>query len=144
MQAAGVMDGFMALPRSIFRRLNVNDASAAPLANNRGASRRQNILGGNGQVTSVLEVGPSTIYYIRLNNGNTVASVVSQPGNDHFLVTSNSAFRLGSPSDLLQALRQRNLAEIHQYLVNEYMERNPEHLNEFKELLRKHINEKKK
>ena len=143
-QAAGITNGFSDLPRSIRNRLNVNNASAATLGGNRGASRRQNILGNAGRVTSAIEIGPSTIYFIRLNNGNTVASVVSQPGNEHFLITAQSAYRLGSPSELLQALQQRNLAEIHQYLVNEYMERNPEHLNEFKELLRKHINEKKK
>jgi hypothetical protein len=145
MQAAGIMNGFMDLPRPILRRLNVNNATSIPAANNRGASRRQNILGGAGRVTRVTEIGPSTIYYITLANGGvTVASVVVQPGNGHYLITPQSAYQLESPSQLLQALQQRNLAEIHQYLVNEYMERNPEQLTEFKELLRKHINEKKK
>jgi hypothetical protein len=143
MQAAGIMNGFMDLSRPILRRLNVNNANSVPVANNRGASRRLNILGGAGRITSVLEIGPSTIYFIRLNNEGTVASVVVQPGNSHYLITAQSAYQLESPSQLLSALQQRNLAEIHQYLVNEYMERNPEHLNEFKELLRKHINEKK-
>jgi hypothetical protein len=143
MQAAGIMNGFMDLPRPILRRLNVNNATSIPAANNRGASRRQNILGGAGRVTRVTEIGPSTIYYITLANGVTVASAVVQPGNGHYIITPQSAYQLESPSDLLQALQQRNLAEIHQYLVNEYMERNPEHLTEFKELLRKHINEKK-
>jgi hypothetical protein len=137
------MNGFMDLPRPILRRLNVNNATSIPAANNRGASRRQNILGGAGRVTRVTEIGPSTIYYITLANGVTVASAVVQPGNGHYIITPQSAYQLESPSDLLQALQQRNLAEIHQYLVNEYMERNPEHLTEFKELLRKHINEKK-
>jgi hypothetical protein len=137
------LNGFNVLPRSILRRFN--DAGAqVPVANNRGASRRQNILGNAGTVVRAYAFGASDIYIIRLSNGNFVASVVSQPGNNHYIVTGNNAFQLGSPSDLLQALQQRNLAEIHQYLVNEYMERNPEHLNEFKELLRKHINEKKK
>jgi hypothetical protein len=143
MQAAGITNGFLDLPRSVRNRINVNNATSVPAANNRGASRRLNILGGAGRITSVLEIGPSTIYFIRLNNGGTVASVVVQPGNSHYLITAQSAYQLESPSQLLQALQQRNLAEIHQYLVNEYMERNPEHLNEFKELLRKHINEKK-
>jgi Txe/YoeB family toxin of Txe-Axe toxin-antitoxin module len=143
MQAAGIMNGFMDLPRPILRRLNVNNATSIPAANNRGASRRQNILGGAGRVTRVTEIGPSTIYYITLANGVTVASAVVQPGNGHYIITPQSAYQLESPSDLLQALQQRNLAEIHQYLVNEYMERNPEQLTEFKELLRKHINEKK-
>ena len=144
MQAVGIMNGFMDLPRPILRRLNVNNATSVPAVNNRGASRRQNILGGAGRVTRVTEIGPSTIYYITLANGVTVASAVVQPGNGHYLITPQSAYQLESPSQLLQALQQRNLAEIHQYLVNEYMERNPEHLTEFKELLRKHINEKKK
>jgi hypothetical protein len=144
MQAAGIMNGFMDLPRPILRRLNVNDARGVSVANNRGASRRQNILGDAGRVISSLEVGPSTIYLIRLPNGSSIASVVIQPGNNHYLITSQSAYQLESPSQLLSALQQRNLAEIHQYLVNEYMERNPKHLTEFKELLRKHINEKKK
>jgi hypothetical protein len=144
MQAAGITNGYLDLPRSIRNAINVINANTTVLGGNRGASRRQNILGGAGRVTSVLEAGPSTIYFIRLNNRSTVASLVKQPGNEHFLITPQSAYRLGSPSELLQALQQRNLAEIHQYLVNEYMERNPEHLNEFKELLRKHINEKKK
>ena len=134
----------MDLPRPILRRLNVNNATSVPAVNNRGASRRQNILGGAGRVTRVTEIGPSTIYYITLANGVTVASAVVQPGNGHYLITPQSAYQLESPSQLLQALQQRNLAEIHQYLVNEYMERNPEQLTEFKELLRKHINEKKK
>lgn len=144
MQAAGIMNGFMDLPRPILRRLNVNDARGVSVANNRGASRRQNILGDAGRVISSLEVGPSTIYLIRLPNGSSIASVVIQPGNSHYIITPQSAYQLESPSQLLSALQQRNLAEIHQYLVNEYMERNPEHLTEFKELLRKHINEKKK
>jgi hypothetical protein len=143
MEAAGIMNGFIDLPRPILRKLNVNNANGVPVANNRGASRRQNILGVNGRVTRVLEVGPSTIYYITLANGVIVASVVVQPGNSHYLITAQSAYQLESPSQLLSALQQRNLAEVHQYLVNEYMERNPEHLTEFKELLRKHINEKK-
>jgi hypothetical protein len=49
---------------------------------------------------------------------------------------------LNSPSDLLQALQQRGLAEIQNYLVNEYLGANPTHLDEFKQILRKHINEK--
>ena len=144
MQAAGIMNGFMDLPRPILRKLNVNNAAGAPVVNDRGASRRQNTLGGAGRVTRVVKIGPSTIYFITLANGVTVASAVVKPGNGHYIITPQSAYRLESPDDLLQALQQRNLAEIHQYLVNEYMERNPEHLTEFKELLRKHINEKKK
>ena len=144
MQENGLETGYLALPRSIRDAINVINATTIPIINNRGASRRQNILGNAGRVTSVLEVGPSTIYFIQLGNNTRVASIVKQPGNGHYLINAQSAYQLESPSQLLTALQQRNLAEVHQYLVNEYMERNPEHLNEFKELLRKHINEKKK
>jgi hypothetical protein len=135
--------GFNNLPRNILRKFNMN-GTQVPITNNRGASRRQNILGNAGTVTSAYEFGPSSMYIIRLADNSFIASIVAQPGNDHYLITPANAYDINTPSNLLQALQQRNLAEIHQYLVNEYMERNPEHLNEFKELLRKHINEKKK
>ncbi len=111
---------------------------------NRGVARRQNLIGGRGRVNQVYESGQSAIYNIRLNNNTNVLSVVIQPGNNHFLIIQNTLVRLDSPANLLQALQQRNLAEIHRYIVNEYFDRNPSHLTEFKELLRKHINEKKK
>ena len=134
--------GFNTLPNNVLRKFRMNGGQI-PAVNNRGASARNNILGNTGRVTAVYEFGPSTIYIIRLANNTTVASVVVQPGNLHYIVTNNGSYPLGSPRELLQVLQRRNLAEIHQYLVNEYMGRNPEHLNEFKELLRKHINEKK-
>jgi hypothetical protein len=139
--------GFNTLPLSILRKFRVNGRQV-PVANDRGATRRQNILGNSGRVIAVYEFGPSSVYIIRTPNDGpaglqTIASIVSQPGNLHYIVTNNGSYPLGSPRELLQVLQRRNLAEIHQYLVNEYMGRNPEHLNEFKELLRKHINEKK-
>jgi hypothetical protein len=145
----GLTPGFNSLPRTILRKFRVNGRQV-PVANNRGASARNNTLGNRGRVTTVYEFGPSAIYIIRLPNDGPegqrppIASVVAQPGNNHYIVTNNNAYPLGSPRELLQVLQQRNLAEIHQYIVNEYLERNPSHLTEFKELLRKHINEKKK
>ena len=145
----GLTPGFNTLPRGILRKFNMN-GTQVPVANDRGATRRQNILGNAGRVTTVYEFGPSSIYIMRFPNDGPegqrppIASIVAQPGNSHYIVTPTNSYDINSPSNLLQVLRQRNLAEIHQYLVNEYMERNPEHLNEFKELLRKHINEKKK
>lgn len=133
---------FNNLSRSILRRLNVNGRQV-PVLNNRGASRRQNILGNSGRVIAAYEFGTNDIYIIRLANNTIVASLVSQPGNNHYLITSEGAIPLDSPTNLLGALQQRNLAEIHRYIVNEYFGRNPHHLNEFKQLLRKHINEKK-
>jgi hypothetical protein len=144
MDETGLTNAFASLPRTQFRRLNVNTASRVNPNNDRGATRRNNILGGAGRVGTVLQIGASKIYFIRLANQQIIASINIQPGNMNYLLIGNNVVSLDSPSELLQALQQRNLAEIHQYLVNEYMERNPEHLTEFKELLRKHINEKKK
>ena len=144
----GLTPGFNTLPRSILRKFNMNGRQV-PVGNDRGATRRQNILGNAGRVNAVYEFGPSSIYIMRFPNDGPegqrppVASIVAQPGNSHYIITPTNSYDINSPSNLLQVLQQRNLAEIHQYLVNEYMERNPEQLTEFKELLRKHINEKK-
>jgi hypothetical protein len=135
--------GFNTLPFRTIRKFNMN-GDQMPLENDRGATRRQNTLGNAGRVNSVYKFGPSTVYIIRLANNTTVASIVVKPGDDHYIITSDRSYLLNSPAQLLQVLQQRNLAEIHQYLVNEYMERNPTHLNEFRQLLRQHINEKKK
>jgi hypothetical protein len=150
MEETGLQTAFLRLSqidRRGYRNLNVNNASRVDPNNDRGATRRNNILGNAGRVGRVIQIGASKIYIIRLANQQIVASVNIQPGNRNYLLTGNAngnvAVSLDSPSQLLQVLQQRNLAEIHQYLVNEYMERNPEHLTEFKELLRKHINEKK-
>ncbi len=48
---------------------------------------------------------------------------------------------MNSPSELMQVLQQRNLAEVRNYLVREYVANNPHHLDEVKEILRKHIAE---
>ena len=88
-------------------------------------------------------VGPSAIYGIQLDSGNVVASVVAQPGNSHWLLTQNGAFQLDSPANLVDALRQRNLTEMRDYIVNEYMERNPNQVNELKDTIKKHIEETK-
>jgi hypothetical protein len=134
---------FALAPGFISRRLG-GQGVQEPIANNRGASRRQNLLGGRGRVVAAYSFGPSDIYIIRLTDQTNIASIVIQPGNMHYVVTPASVFSIDSPSSLLQTLQQRNLAEIHQYLVNEYFDRNPTHLSEFRQLLRQHINEKKK
>ena len=151
MEETGLMTAFMRLAqvdRRGFRSLNVNDAVRVDPNGDRGAARRNNILGNRGRVGRVLQIGASKIYIIRLANQQIVASINIQPGNRNYLLTGNDngnvAVSLDSPSELLRALQQRNLAEIHQYITNEYFERNPNHLTEFKQLLRQHINEKKK
>ena len=147
MENIGLDAAFMRLPRAIFRRLNVDNASRVDPNGDRGAARRNNILGTAGRVGRVISVGASKIYIIRLANQQIIASINVQPGNYNYVLTGNesgnNAISLNSPADLLNALQQRGLAEAHQYIVNEYLENNPGHIKEFKELLRKHINEKK-
>ena len=147
MQETGLDAAFLRLPRADYRRLNVADAVRVNPNGDRGAARRNNQLGNRGRVGRVISIGSSKIYIIRLANQQIVASINVQPGNRNYLLTGNEngnvMVPLNSPSDLLQALQQRNLAEIHNYLVNEYLGANPNHLTEFKQLLRKHINEKK-
>ena len=50
---------------------------------------------------------------------------------------------LNSPAELMQALQRRNLAEVRNYLVREYVANNPRHLDEVRELIRQHVNETK-
>ena len=135
-------NGFTQLPTRSFQRLNTNTGIARNVNNNRGASRRNNLLGNSGRVVRDIEVGPSNIYIIRLADQSHIASVVVQPGNLHYLITPTSAVALNSPADLLTALQQRNLAEARGYIMNEYLDRNPHHKGEFKELIKKTITEK--
>jgi uncharacterized protein with HEPN domain len=44
----------------------------------------------------------------------------------------------------MAALRQRNLAEVRNYLVREYIANNPHHLDEVRGLIQQHVNETKK
>jgi hypothetical protein len=147
MNAIGLETAYLRLPRAILRRLNVNNASRVDPNGDRGAARRNNLLGTSGRVGRVISIGASKIYIIRLANQQVIASINVQPGNSNYILTGNeggnNALPLASPADLLTALQQRGLAEAHQYIVNEYLADHPGHIKEFKELLRKHINEKK-
>jgi hypothetical protein len=146
MDETGLDVAFLRLPRNILRKLNVTNASRVAPNGDRGAARRNNQLGGRGQVGRVISIGASKIYIIRLANGQIIASINVQPGNSNYLLTGNAsgnnAISLNSPSELVSALTNRGLAEVHNYLVNEYLGTNPTHITEFKQLLRKHINEK--
>jgi hypothetical protein len=139
---SNLSDGFNQLPLNIRSRF-FGDSTRGNLRNDRGVSRRDNLLAGYGHVDFVRIVGASSIYGIQLDSGNVVASVVAQPGNSHWLLTQDGAFQLDSPSNLVAALRQRNLTEMRDYIVNEYMERNPNQVNELKDTIQKHIEETK-
>jgi hypothetical protein len=141
----GLEAAFLRLPRPIFRRLNVDNASRVDPNGDRGASRRNNQLGNRGRVGRIISLpSGSKIYIIRLANQQVIASINIQPGNSNYILTGNDngnvAIPLNSPADLLSVLQQRGLAEAHQYIVNEYLENNPSHIVEFKKLLRKHLN----
>jgi hypothetical protein len=145
MDQIGLDTAFLRLPRSIIRRLNVTNASRVAPNGDRGAARRNNQLGGRGQVGRVISVGSSKIYIIRLANGQIVASINVQPGNSNYLLLGNgggnNAVSLNSPSELVQALTQRGLAEAHRYIVQDYLHHHPEHLDEVKTMLTKHLDE---
>jgi hypothetical protein len=145
MQETGLDTAFLRLPRSIIRKLNVTNASRIAPNGDRGAARRNNQLGGRGQVGRVISIGASKIYFIRLANGQVIASINVQPGNYNYVLLGNNggnnAIPLNSPSDLVNVLTQRGLAEHRNYLVREFIANHPEHVNETKNILEKHLNQ---
>ena len=135
---------FLRLPRIILRKLNRTNGSRVDPNGDRGAARRNNQLGDRGRVGRIIQVGGSKIYFISLPGARIVASINVQPGNSNYLLVGNDggnvAMPLNSPSDLVQALQQRGLAEHHNYLVREFMDNYPEHNNEVKNILKQHLN----
>ena len=81
----GLVRGFNTLPLRTMRKFRMNGRQV-PVAGNRGASARNNILGNTGRVIAVYEFGPSAVYIIQLANNTRIASVVVQPGNDHYII----------------------------------------------------------
>ena len=88
--------------------------NAVALGNDRGASRRNNLLRGAGRVIGIFEstTTPSKMYIIRLASGLVIASIVIQPGNAHLIMRPDGDFiRLTDPSTLATVLQQNNLNE---------------------------------
>jgi hypothetical protein len=145
MDETGLDTAFLRLPRSIIRRLNVTNAVRVAPNGDRGAARRNNQLGGRGQVGRVIAIGNSKIYFIRLASGQIIASINVQPGNYNYILTGNNggnnAISLNSPADLVQVLTQRGLAEHRSYIVREYLNNNPKHAQEVRDMVAKHIDE---
>jgi hypothetical protein len=134
----GLRIGFGGLPRSDFRRLNVDDAVALNRIGDRGASARDNLLAGRGRVTNVISVGPSKIYFIRLNNDTRIASINIQPGNRNYVVVGDRSYSLNSPRELMTFLQNRNLAEgLRTSLVKLHLQENPHMIEEMKNLKNK-------
>jgi hypothetical protein len=133
----GLRIGFGGLPRSDFRRLNVDDAVQVPRIGDRGASTRDNQLGRAGQVTSVFSVGQSKIYFIRLNTPEptTIASINIQPGNRNYVVIGNRSYSLNSPRELMTFLQNRDLAEgLRTSMFKLHLQENPHMIDEIKQL----------
>jgi hypothetical protein len=144
MTDTGLDVAFLRLPRNILRKLNRTDGRRVDPNNDRGVARRNNILGNRGRVGRTIAVGNSKIYFLSLPGGRILASINVQPGNSNYLLlpneNGNAAIALSSPSELLSVLQQRGLAEHHSYLVREFMANYPEHKNEVKSILEKHLN----
>jgi hypothetical protein len=144
MNDTGLETAFLRLPRPILRKLNVTNATRVEPNGDRGVARRNNLLGDRGRVGRTIAIGNSKIYFISLPGGRILASINVQPGNSNYLLFPNEggnvAVPLNSPSDLVSVLQQRGLAEHHNYLVREFMANYPEHVNETKEILKKHLN----
>ena len=131
----GLGNGFRILQRNDRRRLDVDDAVALNRIGDRGASARDNLLAGQGRVTNVVSVGPSKIYFIRLNNGTQIASINIQPGNRNYVITSNNAYSLNSPRELTTFLRNNNILEaLRTSLVKLHLQENPHMIDEIKQL----------
>jgi hypothetical protein len=140
MEETGLLAAFFRLPTSMIRRLNVANASRVDPNGDRGVARRNNMLGPIGRVSRTLSIGASKIYFIRLANQQIIASINVQPGNSNFLLFGNESIGLNSPSDLVQVLTQRGLAEHRNYLVREFLNNYPEHKNEVRNILKQHLN----
>jgi hypothetical protein len=111
-QGAELQTAFNALPNNLRNPFVL--VTSSPLAGDRGASRRTNLLPGEGRVVRVLNstTSPSKMYIIRLDSGLMIASIVIQPGNSHYIMRQNGpAIRLADPSALATALQQNNLNE---------------------------------
>lgn len=131
----GLFAGFRTLPRNDQRRLNVDDAVALNRIGDRGASARDNLLAGQGRVTNVVSVGPSKIYFIRLNNDTRIASINIQPGNRNYVITGDRSYSLNSPRELVSFLQQRNILEtLRTSLVKLHLQENPHMIEEMKNL----------
>jgi hypothetical protein len=144
MTDTGLDVAFLRLPRPILRKLNRTDARRVDPNGDRGVARRNNILGDRGRVGRTIAVGNSKIYFLSLPGGRILASINVQPGNSNYLLlpneNGNAAIALSSPSELLNVLQQRGLAEHYNYLVREFMDNYPEHKNEVRNILKKHLN----
>ena len=155
MEEIGLDVAFLRLPRADLRYLSgagqvgtgIPGAYRVNPNGDRGAARRNNQLGAAGRVGRVIVVGSSKIYIIRLANQQIIASINIQPGNRNYILlgnaNGNTMIPINSPSELMSVLQNRNLAEVHSYIVREYVTQHPRHLDEVRSLIQQHISETK-
>jgi hypothetical protein len=138
----GLLRGLSTMSPRIASRFP-NNWRPVSVINNRGASRRQNQLGGAGRVRQAFESGSNAMYNIRLNDGTELLSIVLQPGNTHLLATPTGTVLLNSPSDLMNVLTNRNLIEgIKKVAVKMYLAENPNMLDETMDIIKNLLNKK--
>ena len=141
MTALNAAQQFARIPDRDRRRLNITNAAPLDRLRDGGARRRNQLLGNAGVVREAIAVGTSRMYIIRLRNGQDIISIKVYPGNrEYLLIPGQTALQINEPGDLVAALRQRNLVEAKKYLIRSYLDTNPTNLEEFKQILRKHIN----
>ena len=136
---AGLTTGFNSLPTGVRTRL-VN-GNVTPVATDRGATRRNGALGARGRVTGVITAGQSKFYVIRLASGTMIGSVAMQPDAQHYVVTTQNAFRIPNANALINTLQQRNLAEeLKAPLIHLHTLASPQDLEEVKHKLKSFSN----
>jgi hypothetical protein len=131
---AGLTTGFDALPTGVRNRILNGDVT--PVATDRGATRRNGVLGARGRVTGVITAGQSKFYVIRLASGAMIGSVAMQPDARHYVVTAQTSFSIPNANALVSTLQQRNLTEeMKAPIVHMHALTRPQELEEIKYLL---------
>lgn len=133
------------LPRAVKQRLDQGAQRVS--TDERGARRRDQLLGDRGQVTTVLRLAgrSSAGYIIDLINGDRLISIALQPGNIQGIIHAGGFESMGSINDLVDTLDNNNLSEdLKQVYIREFLAANPSMKNEVKTHLQKVLAEKKK
>jgi len=131
---AGLTIGFNSLPQGV--RTRISNGNVTQVATDRGATRRNGVLGARGRVVGVITAGQSKFYVIRLASGTMIGSVAMQPDAQHYIVTTQSAFRIPNANALISTLQQRNLAEeMKAPVIHMHALIRPQELEEIKYLL---------
>jgi hypothetical protein len=130
----GLTGGFNALPTGVRNRFL--NGVISDIRDDRGATRRNGALGNRGRVVGVISSGQSRFYIVRLASGTKIGSVATQPDAQHFIVTSNSAFRIPNAGAFVDQLQARNLSENAKAIISLHAEARPQDIEEIKYLLK--------